>query len=323
MENRDGVCPLTMFWQRYYIPPESEDSAADDALLDGVDGHWFGAGATNGEDGKESDGVEEDPPVQVWYSDSVWQVLRLMIEVAYHTRLAPDSSCCNNNNPCFQSTTTRVQFQRCSNVTVEMQHYTVTHDRLLSFNPLFELAGSPATTHEMMRFVIERCRRAKEGEEEEKSDHHPTSHSHSSSYTTTDRDGNTPLHIAVSLNRNSSDRCTNRTMIAILLAYDPTAAQCRNKVGEYPISRAVRAGIPWNDGLELLVKAYPDVLAVEDAMGYGRRGEFLFMAAAVRRGDDEDREEKGEEETLVELDSCYRLLCSYPEGCSMRHRHRD
>jgi len=343
-----GVSPLTLLWERYFDKEEEEE----DYLLDEMDGHWFGDDGGDDDDGDDNEPIKQrvediTQEINVWHADQVWKVLRLMGEAAYHTQLNDTHHNGNQtkHSSCFQTQIVHVSVT--DTTTVEITQSVVVEERRLCFQPLVAFAGLKETTVEMMIFVIQRCHHelltsalSDEGAnndgqsttittKDENDDQQnlttqgaseKTHNNPESLHDSTDRDGNTPLSIAASLNRNTNPdaRCTNNQLFSILLTLDPTAARKCNNKGEYPISRAIGVGIGWDDGVQILWRAFPEVLVVmEDLSQYPRRlVPFMLAASAAVVCDDVEEQDGGEDgrKDLLMLDLCYRLLCVNPEG---------
>lgn len=94
---------------------------------------------------------------------------------------------------------------------------------------------------------------------------------------------------------------------------DPTAASKRNHRGDYPISCAIREGILWDDGLEMILDAFPEVLGV-DNISYTYRLYPFMLPVATRGYRNHNCRYRNEYDGLVELNTSYRLLRANPEA---------
>jgi len=278
VENKGGVCPLTMFWQRYYVPPEEDDP------LKSLGGHWFG---------EEEDGGGSRV-VNVRHADRVWRVLRYMAEATYHKSLADNFRGVEESRPrCFRTNVVRARFDGGKTV-IEMKQFAVKDERRRRFRPLVAFASFKETTPEMISFAIARCRaapggRAKcatDGEEEDYDDGDDGDDDENAGVDGVDEHGDTPLHVAASFDRSVDPdaRCTNGEMFSALIDADPTAARRRNLRGEYPISRAILVGIGWEDGLRTLLEAFPEVLTVDNISYAYRLYPFMLAGCSKEEG---------------------------------------
>lgn len=95
--------------------------------------------------------------------------------------------------------------------------------------------------------------------------------------------GQTPLTIAAS-SPVTYQSCDGRTKIHLLLREAPVSAQIKDKLlGRYPLHIAIESGIPWDDGVESIMYAYPPALTIRDP----RTGLHPFLLAVAARAAEE------------------------------------
>lgn len=83
--------------------------------------------------------------------------------------------------------------------------------------------------------------------------------------------GRLPLAVAV-----SSPCLTKKNILATLIDANPKAASTPDANGRLPLAQAIESGFEWSEGIDLLVKAYPEALFARDT----GTGLFPFMLSA-------------------------------------------
>jgi hypothetical protein len=123
--------------------------------------------------------------------------------------------------------------------------------------------------------------------------------------------GDLPLHVACS-SRFGNRTGGEATKILRLLEMYPKASLAVNARGQLPLHLAVRAGVPWGEGLSELVARSPDALDVCDPVS----GLYPFMLAATAVAETcSDEASGGKEEDENDwnvLSGVFRLVCSNP-----------
>lgn len=125
---------------------------------------------------------------------------------------------------------------------------------------------------------------------------------------TVDADGRLPLHI-IAASRNSDKAKVKQVIFALVQLY-PEAAAIPDFSGKLPLTLALESGKGWDEGVHVLLDAYPDAVFRCDLS----LRMYPFMIAT---GNDRiSEEESSESRSQQTLDCTYRLLLRCPSLCA-------